>query len=309
MTVMVPPNAFRAASSPGRRRRRGGRGSPAAAHRCVCCPNACSGWSRLSRVGHLTAKLDPLGLMRRKLRRSRSRTSRSPKRTWTSCSAARTSRVRTGRRCASSSGCCARRTAAPSASSSPTCRTSSCAPGCRAAWRRRATGSSCAREERLQLLDELIDAEMFEQFLQKKFLGAKSFSLEGAREPDPAARPGRSSAPREHGVDEIVLGMAHRGRLNVLANIMRQAGARDLPRVRGRRRPERSGQRRRREVPPRLLDRRLRTDRDDRDARCTCRCASTRATSSSSNPVVQGRVRAKQDRVGDTERARAAWRS
>ncbi len=74
------------------------------------------------------------------IRRSRSRTSRSKKRTWTWCSAAKTSRVRTARRCAIWPACCARPTAAPSASSWPTCTTSSCVRGCRTAWRARATG-------------------------------------------------------------------------------------------------------------------------------------------------------------------------
>ena len=67
--------------------------------------------------------------------------------------------------------------------------------------------------------DALTDAVIFEEFIQKKFLGAKSFSLEGAESLIPLLDLAIERAG-EQGVDEIVLGMAHRGRLNVLANIM-----------------------------------------------------------------------------------------
>ena len=76
-----------------------------------------------------------------------------------------------------------------------------------------------SRAEQLRILTKLTDAVIFEEFIQKKFLGAKSFSLEGSESLIPLLvflieRAG------ECGVKEIVLGMAHRGRLNVLANIM-----------------------------------------------------------------------------------------
>jgi len=75
------------------------------------------------------------------------------------------------------------------------------------------------REEQLRILTRLTDAVIFEEFIQKKYIGAKSFSLEGAESLIPLldlAIEGAGAA----GVEEIVLGMAHRGRLNVLANIL-----------------------------------------------------------------------------------------
>jgi 2-oxoglutarate dehydrogenase E1 component len=75
------------------------------------------------------------------------------------------------------------------------------------------------RDEQLRILRKLTDAVTFEEFIQKKFLGAKSFSLEGSESLIPLLSFAIERAA-EHGVDELVLGMAHRGRLNVLANII-----------------------------------------------------------------------------------------
>jgi 2-oxoglutarate dehydrogenase E1 component len=74
-------------------------------------------------------------------------------------------------------------------------------------------------EEQVRILTRLTDAVIFEEFIRKKFIGAKSFSLEGAESLIPLLDLAIERAG-EHGIDEIVLGMAHRGRLNVLANIM-----------------------------------------------------------------------------------------
>jgi len=75
------------------------------------------------------------------------------------------------------------------------------------------------RTEQLRILTKLTDAVIFEEFIQKKFLGAKSFSLEGSESLIPLLAFAMDRAS-ELGVNEVVLGMAHRGRLNVLANIM-----------------------------------------------------------------------------------------
>jgi 2-oxoglutarate dehydrogenase E1 component len=74
-------------------------------------------------------------------------------------------------------------------------------------------------EQQIRILTRLTDAVVFEDFIQKKFLGAKSFSLEGAESLIPLLHLAIEKAG-QHEMDEIVIGMAHRGRLNVLANIM-----------------------------------------------------------------------------------------
>ncbi len=75
------------------------------------------------------------------------------------------------------------------------------------------------RDEQLRIFTRLTDAVIFEEFIQKKYVGAKSFSLEGAESLIPLLDLAIEKAG-EQGIQEIVLGMAHRGRLNVLANIM-----------------------------------------------------------------------------------------
>jgi 2-oxoglutarate dehydrogenase E1 component len=75
------------------------------------------------------------------------------------------------------------------------------------------------REEQIRILTRLTDAVTFEEFIRKKFVGAKSFSLEGSESLIPLLDLAIEKAG-EQGIDEIVLAMAHRGRLNVLANIM-----------------------------------------------------------------------------------------
>lgn len=75
------------------------------------------------------------------------------------------------------------------------------------------------RDIQLRILTRLTDAVIFEEFVRKKYVGSKTFSLEGAESLIPLLDLAIEKAGR-HGVDEIVLGMAHRGRLNVLANIL-----------------------------------------------------------------------------------------
>ncbi len=74
-------------------------------------------------------------------------------------------------------------------------------------------------EEKKQILGKLNQAVIFENFLGTKFLGQKRFSLEGAETLIPALNAVVEKGA-ELGLKEFVIGMAHRGRLNVLANIM-----------------------------------------------------------------------------------------
>lgn len=74
------------------------------------------------------------------------------------------------------------------------------------------------REEQLRILRKLNSAEAFESFLQTKFVGQKRFSLEGGESVIPLTD-AIVSAAAERGLDEVCIGMPHRGRLNMLANI------------------------------------------------------------------------------------------
>src|SRR4051794_21152705 len=75
------------------------------------------------------------------------------------------------------------------------------------------------REEQLHILGRLNAAEAFETFLQTKFVGQKRFLLEGGESVIPLLDAVLRSASSRN-MDEVVIGMAHRGRLNVLANIV-----------------------------------------------------------------------------------------
>jgi 2-oxoglutarate decarboxylase len=82
-------------------------------------------------------------------------------------------------------------------------------------------------EAKKELLRKLIEAEQFEQFLHKKYLGQKRFSLEGCETVIPMLDQLVEGAS-ERGVEEIFMGMAHRGRLNVLSNIVGDAEKGDM---------------------------------------------------------------------------------
>jgi 2-oxoglutarate dehydrogenase E1 component len=151
-------------------------------------------------------------------------------------------------------------------------------------------------DQQVRILSKLIDAEIFEQFLHTKYVGAKRFSLEGAESIIPLVELVVEAAGR-HGIEEMVIGMAHRGRLNVLANVMEKSlkeifaafedGSPELSLGRG-------------------------------DVKYHLGYSSDRMTPSGNpihltlafnpshlewvNPVVEGRVRAKQDRRGDRDR-------
>lgn len=78
---------------------------------------------------------------------------------------------------------------------------------------------SLTRDEHLRVMDKLNESEIFETFLQTKFIGQKRFSLEGGESTIVAVNEICERAADE-GLDEVIIGMPHRGRLNVLANIV-----------------------------------------------------------------------------------------
>jgi 2-oxoglutarate dehydrogenase E1 component len=154
------------------------------------------------------------------------------------------------------------------------------------------------RDEQIRILTRLTDAVIFEEFIRKKFIGAKSFSLEGGESLIPLLELAIERGAEE-GLDEIVLAMAHRGRLNVLANIIGKS-PREIFREFEDSDPE------------------LYLGRGDVKYHLgysnDWRTASGRKVHLSLcfnpshlefvNPVAVGRMRAKQDRVGDRERKR-----
>lgn len=149
------------------------------------------------------------------------------------------------------------------------------------------------------MLSRLIEAQTFEQFIRRKFLGAKSFSLEGAESLIPLLEVAIGKAA-EQGVLEIVMAMAHRGRLNVLANVLHKP-ARDIFRE--------------------FIDPSVAHADGSGDVKYHLGHGHDYVTPSGQrvhlslcfnpshlefvNPVAMGRVRAKQDRVGDLERQQA----
>jgi 2-oxoglutarate dehydrogenase E1 component len=152
-------------------------------------------------------------------------------------------------------------------------------------------------EKKLWLLRQLHYAELFEHFLQARFVGQKRFSLEGAETLIPIMEVVVERAA-DLGVREIVLGMAHRGRLNVLANILRKPYQEIFAEFEENYLPESMG--------------------GDGDVKYHLGFSSDRTSKSGShihlslspnpshleavNPVVEGRCRAKQWLFGDRER-------
>jgi len=80
------------------------------------------------------------------------------------------------------------------------------------------TRPAISHDQQIRILTRLTDAVVFEQFLRTKFLGAKTFSLEGCETLLPLLDLAIEKAGQQ-GVEDIIIGMGHRGRLNVLAHI------------------------------------------------------------------------------------------
>ncbi|GLE01686.1 hypothetical protein PINS_up010520 [Pythium insidiosum] len=76
-------------------------------------------------------------------------------------------------------------------------------------------------EEKIDMFRQMLQAELFERFLGRRFSGAKRFSVEGGESLIPGLQQLFESAS-ELGVEVVHMGMAHRGRLNVLANVLQR---------------------------------------------------------------------------------------
>ena len=156
---------------------------------------------------------------------------------------------------------------------------------------------SLTREQQHAILAKLTEAEVWETFIHNAYKGKKRFSLEGGDATIPLCDLIVETAAGL-GVEEIVIGMAHRGRLNVLVNVM-ELPATDLlsifedvdaERMKGRG-----------DVKYHLG---YSTDRDFGGKRVHLTLSFNPSHLEFVNPVVEGRVRAKQDRRSDTERKR-----
>ena len=153
-----------------------------------------------------------------------------------------------------------------------------------------------ARDEQRHLLQKLTEAEVFEQFLHTKFLGTKRFSLEGAESMIPLLDRLVTRAAQE-GVVEVVIGMAHRGRLNVLANVMGKPAGEIFTEFLD---PEVDSKTSGGDVKYHLG---YSSDRDfENDKRVHLSLTFNPSHLEWVNTVVQGRVRAKQDRINDSDR-------
>ena len=154
------------------------------------------------------------------------------------------------------------------------------------------------REEQLRILAKLTDAEVFEAFVQRKFGKAKRFSLEGAETLIPLLDQAIETAGA-YGVEEVVIGMAHRGRLNVLANIMGKPASQIFREFGDAEQDRWSGQGDVKYHLGHAGDRTTTTGRSVRLSLCF-----NPSHLEFVGPVVLGRARAKQDRAGDGPGAR-----
>jgi len=86
-------------------------------------------------------------------------------------------------------------------------------------------GLELDRADRIHILKELTAAEGIERYLHTRYVGQKRFSLEGADVMIPLLDDLARRSAVKHGIEEVVIGMAHRGRLNVLVNLLGKSPA------------------------------------------------------------------------------------
>jgi multifunctional 2-oxoglutarate metabolism enzyme len=163
----------------------------------------------------------------------------------------------------------------------------------------RANNWPIPRDTQVRILEDLLDGEEFEHFLGNRFVGQKRFSLEGGETAIPILQEilNLSAASNVH---EVIIGMAHRGRLNILANVVGKPLHEIFAEFEGNIDPnttQGSG-----DVKYHLGASAIRTTASGKQI--TVSLASNPSHLEAVNPVVEGLVRPKQDRLGDTARAR-----
>ncbi|MFN9918704.1 MAG: multifunctional oxoglutarate decarboxylase/oxoglutarate dehydrogenase thiamine pyrophosphate-binding subunit/dihydrolipoyllysine-residue succinyltransferase subunit [Acidobacteriota bacterium] len=152
---------------------------------------------------------------------------------------------------------------------------------------------------RRRILERLLQAELFEQFLGTRFVGQKRFSLEGG-ESTLAILDELIERAANTNVHEVVVGMAHRGRLTVLANAVGKRMAQIFSEFEGNLDPnstQGSG-----DVKYHLGATSVRTSSKGKEV--VVSLAPNPSHLEAVNPVVEGIVRPKQERLGDTKRER-----
>ncbi|WP_456609151.1 multifunctional oxoglutarate decarboxylase/oxoglutarate dehydrogenase thiamine pyrophosphate-binding subunit/dihydrolipoyllysine-residue succinyltransferase subunit [Blastococcus sp. SYSU DS0619] len=150
------------------------------------------------------------------------------------------------------------------------------------------------REKQKHVLGRLNAAEAFETFLQTKYVGQKRFSLEGGESVIPILDE-VLIAGTDHGLDEVAIGMAHRGRLNVLANVLGKSYAKIFGEFEGNIDPgtvQGSG-----DVKYHLGATGKFRNPFHTDAEIAVSLASNPSHLETVNPVLEGIVRAKQDMI------------
>ena len=153
-----------------------------------------------------------------------------------------------------------------------------------------------SRDEQLRILRRLNAAEAFETFLQTKYVGQKRFSLEGGESVIPMLDQILTSSA-QNGLDEVTIGMPHRGRLNVLANIAGKSYGQIFREFEGNQDPKSvqgSG-----DVKYHLGTEGTFKAADGSD--CKVYLAANPSHLEAVNPVLEGVTRAKQDRINKGE--------
>jgi 2-oxoglutarate dehydrogenase E1 component len=154
-------------------------------------------------------------------------------------------------------------------------------------------------DDKWRILGALNGAEAFERFLHTKYLGQKRFSLEGAETLIPMLEFVLDEAA-DDGVEEVVMGMAHRGRLNVLANILGKSYEQIFREFEGELDPN---------VPQGSGDVKYHVGATGKftaasGASIEITLAANPSHLEAVDPVVEGMARAKQDRLGDGQHDR-----